>query len=81
MKRDTRTENEKRADALLCAAKHWQNHVGRPAEEMDLYESIEDLFEAAADASDGDWDTEASAAISEAAGLGFELQNADGSDD
>ena len=66
---------ELKADLLLCAAKHWQNREGRKhcCWEYKITEEILAVMPAYKDPAE--WDAWASAALSEAARLGFDLEN------
>lgn len=67
---------EQRADALLCAAKHWQMGVGRDRCCRDDIEAstVFVLFMECAEPEDADWIEFASAALSEVAAMGFDIE-------
>ena len=69
----------KRCDLLLCAAKHWQSYGGRAScclGSEDAYVVLRTSYGLSRMAS-RQLRFAASMALSEAAGLGFELENAD----
>jgi len=68
MKRDTRTACERKADALLCAAKHWQHGASR--RECCLDEDTWEIPDSVAHPND--WE---SCALAEVAAMGFDLES------
>jgi len=78
------TKKERLADALLMAAKAWQGGNSRFDIGMNLQSEKDTEFSWAPD--DSDWnfqrrcDDSASCALSEVAGMGFDLVNASGTD-
>ena len=70
MKRDKRTEAERMADDLLCASKRWQNYGIVPAP-FCRAPHIEQCWQGIYEEPVSAW---ASAALSEAAALGFDIE-------
>jgi len=74
------TKKEKIADVLLCAAKHWQNENQRGdlccGQDASTKAVLNDVWDDDDTLDSWCWDDIASAALSEAAALGFDLVDA-----
>ena len=70
---------KQRADALLCAAKHWQNENQRGdlccGQDASAKAVLRDVWDDDDTPESWCWDDIASAALSEVAGMGFDLES------
>jgi hypothetical protein len=71
----TKKQKERHSNLLLCAARNWQNKTVDGLLDSTVRDIVNNIWLCGAYGDYGNWDAIASAALSEVAALGFDLES------